>query len=109
MKTGPEENQNGLKQLLDTWQISDSLPPRFGERVWQRIALEEDTAGESLSSWLAVWVARQLARPAFAVAYLALLLAAGLGAGYWHGQTEKNQIAQQLGVRYVRMMDPYLR
>lgn len=109
MKTGREENQNALKPLLDAWRISESLPPRFGERVWQRIALEEDTTRGSLYSWLAVWVARQLARPAFAVAYLALLLAAGLGAGYWHGQSERNQIAQQLGVRYVRMMDPYLR
>ena len=42
-----------------------------------------------------------------AVSYLVLLLFTGLLAGYWQARVEQTHTLEQLGSRYVQMMDPY--
>jgi hypothetical protein len=48
-----------------------------------------------------------LARPSMAVGYVALLLFTGLLAGYWQARAEQSHTLEDLGARYVQMMDPY--
>ena len=96
-----------LDRTLREWEIHESLPPRFQERVWQRIAREE--AQTSVSPWtlFSNWLSQLLARPSMAVSYLVLLLFTGLLAGYWQAHVEQTHTLEQLGSRYVQMMDPY--
>src|SRR5436190_1438121 len=80
---------------------------RFQDRVWQRIAREE--AQTSIRPWtlFSNWLSQFLARPSLAVSYLVLLLFTGLLAGYWQAHVEQTHTLEQLGSRYVQMMDPY--
>ena len=96
-----------LSELLHTWKLQGSLPPRFQEQVWRRIAAGE--ARESHSHWTALsrWFEGLFARPAFATAYVALLLLAGLGAGLWQAHGQALQSDTLLRARYVQMVDPY--
>ena len=101
------DDMNPEDRMLREWEIKETLPPRFQERVWQRIAREEAKGIES------VWVlarrrfAQLLVRPALAGSYLAVLLLAGLLAGYWQARVEQARTLEQLGSRYVQMLDPY--
>lgn len=101
------DNDAGLEVLLQTWKVQQALPPRFHERVWQRLALEPSVGPKVL--WLAAvqWLSGALARPSLAVSYLAVLLAAGIAAGYWRGRSDSAHITDQLGSRYVRLIDAY--
>lgn len=96
-----------LHRTLREWEIHEPLPPRFQERVWQRIAREE--AQTSVNPWtlFSNWLGQFLARPSMAVSYLVLLLFTGLLAGYWQARVEQTHTLEQLGSRYVQMMDPY--
>ena len=96
-----------LHRALREWEIHDPLPPRFQERVWQRIAREE--AQSSINPWslFSNWLGQLLARPSMAVSYLVLLLFSGLLAGYWQARVEQAHTLEQLGSRYVQMLDPY--
>ncbi len=96
-----------LQEVLQAWDVKESLPPRFQERVWQRIARQEAPEPARLWSGLVAWLSQAMARPSLAAAYVAVLLMAGLTAGYWHARVDNAQTAEQLGERYVRMMDPY--
>ena len=42
-----------------------------------------------------------------AVSYLVLLLFTGLLAGYWQARVVQTHTLEELGSRYVQMMDPY--
>lgn len=101
------DNDAGLHGLLQAWKVQEGLPPRFEERVWQRLAREPSVGPKAL--WLAAvqWLSGALARPSLAVSYLAVLLAAGIAAGYWHGRADNAHMTDQLGSRYVRLMDAY--
>src|SRR5262245_411029 len=103
----PSDPDKLLHRTLREWEIKEPLPPRFGERVWQRIAREEAQAPASVWTRLPSWLAQALARPTLAVSYVTALLVAGLLAGYWHGQSEKARTYESLGARYVQMMNPY--
>lgn len=108
MKPDNSNSDDGrLRTILGAWEVKQPLPPRFPERVWQRIAREEAHEPASpWSEWLA-WVTQAMARPQLAVAYVTVLLVSGLAAGYWHARVDNAQAAEQLGARYVQMMDPY--
>ncbi|HWH71910.1 MAG TPA: hypothetical protein VNT26_21285 [Candidatus Sulfotelmatobacter sp.] len=97
----------GLHQALRAWQVNDPLPPRFGQQVWQRIAREEAQASVGFRARLSTWLGQMLARPSWAVSYVTVLLGAGLVAGYWHARLDNSHAAEELGVRYVQMLDPY--
>jgi hypothetical protein len=101
------ENDGALRDVLRQWEIKDSLPPRFREQVWQRIARQEAQAPEVLWTQFANWVGGLLTRPSLAVSYVTLLLVSGLFAGYWHARADTARTSQELGNRYVQMLDPY--
>ena len=96
-----------LGRTLEAWKVAEPLPPRFAEAVWQRIARNEQRApGGILMSWLER-VRRGFLHPALAGSYIALLLFTGSGVGYWRAQVVKERMTEELGARYVHLMDPY--
>lgn len=101
------ESDQQLSQLLREWQPETSLPPRFQERVWQRIERAEATA--KLPFWeVAIhWVEAAFRRPSLAVSYVAVLLFVGLTAGYWQAQDKSAQTQAQFRTAYVQSVDPY--
>jgi hypothetical protein len=42
-----------------------------------------------------------------AASYVTVLLLTGLAAGYWQARVDNARTSEQLGARYVQMMDPY--
>ena len=101
-----QDSDAQLHEVLRAWKIADQLPPRFGQEVWRRIALEESVR---VGFWLRTvrWFDDAVRRPSLAVSYVTVLLLVGLVAGYWHARQDTNQTVERLGARYVQMMDPY--
>ena len=101
------ENDPVLQSALKQWTVTEPLPPRFNERVWQGIARAEGL--ESANTWSTItnWLTRSLARPSMAVSYIVLLLGVGLLAGHWQAQIKSNHESETLSSRYVQMVDPY--
>ncbi len=103
----PSESDPLLHQALGEWQMRETLPPRFGEKVWQRIAREEAEPPQTQWADLLNHIQVALLRPSLAVSYVALLLLAGLLAGYWQAQADNARVSHQLGAGYVQMMTSY--
>lgn len=101
------DSNPALDKVLREWQIRDTLPPRFREQVWQRIAREEAEAPGSFWSLLLGRLGGALSRPSLAVSYVAVLVLSGLLAGYWHARSDNARTAEALGARYVQMVDAY--
>jgi len=80
-----------LGALLRASRPSPSLPPRFQESVWRRIA--EAEAPVKSDSWLDALAALVL-RPRFAFATVAVLILAGAFLGAYHGTQAARQDAQ---------------
>lgn len=95
-----------LDASLKRWQPEATLPPRFGERVWKRIARSKVTPSPR---WARFWqeIAAGLAKPSLAAVYLALLLITGLVGGYYHARLAETHTLEDLSTRYVQMVDPY--
>ncbi len=104
---GRQDSDLQLQEVLHEWKVTETLPPRFRERVWQRIAREETHAPAGWWAQFTAAIANALLRPSLAVSYMVLLLGAGLVAGYWQARVENAQMTRELGVRYVQMLDPY--
>lgn len=106
----PLNEDKALSALLGEWKVEASLPPRFQEGVWRRIEREQAPAAPTTWPWaiLQRWIANVLPRPALAVASITILLAAGAGIGWTHAQIETERVHDQLSVRYVKSVDPYL-
>jgi hypothetical protein len=100
------ESDLGLRNALHQWRITEPLPPRFGERVWVRITQGEAQGKGAIGRGLWRRVCRAMARPSLAASYVTVLLMAGLAAGYWHAKLDTAHLSQQLGDRYVQLMDP---
>jgi hypothetical protein len=93
---------------LQEWRVTDSLPTRFQEGVWQRI--ERGERHKSSQVWVLLYrILEDLRRPALASSYISFLLLLGVGAGYWHARIDNDRASHELGTRYVQMMDPYQR
>ena len=109
MKSENEKDVDGpLHRILRQWKVEDALPPRFGDGVWHRIELQQER--KSTGVWLSLaGFLEALRRPALASTYVAFLLLLGIGAGYWHARMDNERATQELGSRYVQMMDPYQR
>jgi hypothetical protein len=101
------ENDARLHGILQAWKVQESLPPRFEERVLHRLTLKPSIGPMAVWSAALQWLSGALARPSLAASYLALLLAAGVAAGYWHGRMDSAHVTDQLGSRYVRLMNAY--
>jgi phage-related minor tail protein len=112
MKTNePGHRDDALRKLLKEWRTDASLPTRFQESVWQRIQRgDQADAPVALSVWsgIARWISRMLPRPALAASYVAVLLAVGVTAGWAQARQETARVNDELGLRYVRVLDPYL-
>jgi hypothetical protein len=107
MKIENTSSDARLDGLLREWKLEDTLPPRFGDRVWQRLARREKEASSGAWwEWLG-WIRQALTRPPVAASYVAILLVAGLAAGYWQARSEEARTEEQLGARYVQMLDPF--
>lgn len=103
----PNSDDSRLQTVLREWEVKEPLPPRFQQRVWQRIARADVQEPAGPWSVFIAWVSQAMARPQLAVAYVTVLMVSGLAAGYWHARVDNAQAAEQLGARYVQMMDPY--
>ena len=101
------DSDPALDTLLREWRVSDTLPPRFQEQVWQRIAREEAEAPGSVWALLLGRLGGALRRPSLAVSYVAVLVVSGLLAGYWQARSDNARTAEALGARYVQMVDAY--
>lgn len=106
MKTN-EPDDARLRAVLREWQPAAGLPPRFQERVWQRIERAEAAPAPASGAALRRWVSTWFRRPALVVAYLAVVVSAGLSAGYWHGRKDAAQERSELESRYLQAVDPF--
>ena len=107
MKPEPESD-DALRKVLKEWRSDAPLPPRFQQRVWQRIERAQTRDVPSVWAVIAHWVGTVLPRPALAVSYVAVLLAIGVTAGWAQARQETGRVKAELGQRYVRVLDPYL-
>src|SRR5206468_7552085 len=109
MKTNePGNHDEALRKVLKEWRTEVALPPRFQEQVWQRIERAQSQAVSSVLAVIAHWVGTVLPRPALAVSYVAVLLTTGVTVGWAQARQETARVKDELGQRYVRVLDPYL-
>lgn len=105
--TDPVNQDEPLRKVLKEWRSEAPLPPRFQEQVWQRIELAQTRTAPSAWAVLAHWVGTMLPRPALAASYVAVLLTIGVTAGWAQARQETTRVKDELGQRYVRVLDPY--
>jgi len=110
----PERSKNDpepVRNVLQEWSVTSTLPPRFAENVWRRIedAEHAEAPASNPTLWILLqrWLTATLPRPAFAVAYASVLLITGLGAGYWHARVDTATWDKALATRYVQAVDPF--
>ena len=104
------ENPEPLRKLMREWRVTEPLPPRFQEGVWQKIQQAESSASPAtttLWSAFAVWLSSVLPRPAVATVYVMVLLFVGAGTGIWQARSQTARSHDELGTRYVQTVDPY--
>ncbi len=104
----PIEKNEALSRALQEWKVDASLPPRFPEEVWRRIALSE--VRREVSWWRDFRQSIEAAfrRPALAVSYVAILLLVGLSVGMAQARQASARADETLGARYLQSVDPYL-
>ena len=105
-----EHEDQSLHQLLQSWRVEDRLPPRFQERVWQRISLREDANSAPWRLWgeFTAWCRTALRQPAMAAAYLAIVAATGAGLGYWKAERYVGQSDLTWRAAYLQSVNPYV-
>jgi hypothetical protein len=104
----PNNRDEALRKLLKEWRTETALPPRFQEQVWQRIEGAQAPASPSLRLVIAHWIEAILPRPALAVSYVVVVLVVGVTAGWAQARQTNTHVRDELGQRYVRILDPYL-
>ncbi len=108
MKTSElNEHNEPLRQVLREWSVAMPLPPRFRERVWQRIERAETQTPHSFWSFVRQWIEHAMSRPSLAFSCVAFLLLFGLTTGYWQARGNASQAEIDLRLRYVQTVDPY--
>jgi hypothetical protein len=105
-KNPSEENDPLLSNVLGQWKIDATLPPRFQENVWRRIAQKEAKASPRQS--FMGWIEAAFKRPALVTSYLTVLLFIGLTTGYLRGHDKMMREQSQERTLYVQSIDPYL-
>ena len=106
--TDSDHHDEPLCKVLRGWRIDAALPPRFQEDVWHRIERGPGSTPTSLRAIIAHWIGSLLPRPALAVSYVTVLVAVGVTAGWAQSHHETARVKDDLGQRYVRVLDPYL-
>ena len=89
--------------------VDEPLPPRFQERVWERIAQAEAKPQANVTLWglLRRALETNLPRPKFAYSYVTVLLLLGVVSGAWAAQRESTRLKAALGSAYVQSVDPF--
>src|SRR5262245_633293 len=108
MKMKEEPADDGLRNLLKEWRTDATLPPRFEEQVWRRIERTQFPATPSLWPTIARWIGSVWVRPAVATSYVVILLAIAVTTAWAQARQETARVRDELGQRYVRVLDPYL-
>lgn len=108
MKTDPGNHDDDLRKLLKEWRTDTALPPRFQEGVWRRIEQAQPSLSPSIWAVVTHWIGAMLPRPALAASYMAVLLVVGVTAGWAQARQDTARVKDELGQRYVRVLDPYL-
>ena len=103
----PIEKNDPHGKALQEWKVDTSLPPRFQEGVWRRIALTEARREPSWWRDLFQTVDAAFRRPALAVSFVVILLLAGLSIGLIRARQESARADASLEARYVQSIDPY--
>jgi hypothetical protein len=110
MSTETSNNDSDpLDELLKSWKVEASLPPRFQEQVWRRIACAEEEPAWPVSAWLlrlAALGANLLRKPVGAAAYVSVLLAIGILAGVWRSDHYANQTEAAWRTAYLQAVTP---
>ena len=104
MKYNPEPSAEPLRALLRAARPDPSLPPRFQEAVWRRIAsaASPPRGAGAVSAWLDR-AAACLWRPRLALTGLAVLLVVGTSIGVLQGTALADELAKQ---RYLTSVSP---
>jgi hypothetical protein len=98
----PNPDDAKLSSLLRESRVAPSLPPRFQDNVWRRIADTETGAAPDSLTWLDALIAWVL-RPRWAFAAVAVLVLAGALVGVRDG----NQLARRdAQARYLAAVAP---
>ena len=100
-------DDDSLNKALQSWKIKTTLPPRFQEQVWQRIAVAESKVKPAWWQTLLVKIERAFTRPTLAVSYVAVLLFVGLATGYEQADHKVSQAESNSRALYVKSVDPY--
>lgn len=102
----PDAGKN-LQAALRQWTVDAPLPPRFQDRVWQRIQRAEAQPAGGLWRNLLSSLETMLPRPRVALSYVATLVILGVAAGFVAGQVQSGHLNSTLSQRYVQSVDPY--
>jgi hypothetical protein len=106
MKPERQSDDLRLSAALHEWKVTASLPPRFQEGVWHRIA-HTDEAKPLFWQTFAAWLDGAFRRPAMVFSYVALLLCVGITTGMWQVRDKSAQTQSQWRAAYVQSIDPY--
>ena len=101
------DGSDPLSRTLQDWKVNAPLPPNFQDAVWRKI---ETGAQKRLgvAHEIQLWIDRLFARPASAALCVAILLSLGMTAGWSQGHRESVRVKDELALRYVHSVDPYL-
>ncbi len=106
----PNQNRDPLDDLLKSWKVEATLPARFQDEVWRRIArAEERSASLSISTWLLGLTARLasvLRRPIGAAIYLSTFLVVGSLTGVWRSDRTADQTEMAWRAAYLQAVVP---
>ncbi|MBL9207375.1 MAG: hypothetical protein JNN01_20005 [Opitutaceae bacterium] len=105
----PNQDRDPLEELLKSWKVEATLPPRFQEDVWRRIDRAEQRSASSISKWfigLAAHWASLLRKPIGAAAYLSTLLIVGSLTGVWRSDRKVDQTEIAWRAAYLQAVVP---
>ncbi|MGH8017377.1 MAG: hypothetical protein ACREIA_03665 [Opitutaceae bacterium] len=100
------ENQDeDLRQVLRTWEVSTAADPQFAANVWRRIAAGER---EAAGVWLRVreWFLVQLPRPAYAASLLVATTVLSVAAANLHANHVRDRHRLENARQYLTSIDP---
>ena len=95
-----------LKQLLNTWKVDPEIPARFQSGVWQRIATRDSEREASLWESFNNWIVDKVGRPAQAASVVMAGLILGATAAYLQAQDSNARHWRQLETRYIQSINP---
>src|SRR5689334_13039178 len=108
MKANQQPEQDAtLDRILREWVVEESLPPRFQERVWNRIAQAEAKPQPSFRVLAMRVLEVILPQPKVAYSYVLVLLVMGVGIGAWEAQKQNSRLETSLGSRYLQSVNPF--